>query len=103
MDTAWPVKGRQGDPERPKHNSGHCANSFFRNVSPTSNPRDGEKSERCELSRLVHCLSEAAADMRIRQQVFGIRWVVFDLHADLPNEGAQILQFIAIFRSPNRA
>ena len=46
--------------------------------------------------------AEAIPEMRIRQQVFWMGWVVFDLLANLINKSTQIFVFPVVFIAPHR-
>jgi len=41
--------------------------------------------------RLLYRFAESVSNVRIREQVFWIRRIIFDLHTNLPNEGPKIL------------
>jgi hypothetical protein len=50
---------------------------------------------------MLDTFAEAIADMRVRQKVLGVCGIVFDLNANLPDKGAQILQLISLFWPPD--
>ena len=47
------------------------------------------------------CIGESVSDIDVGQQIYWIRWVVFDLLAQLANEGAQVLDLFAAIGAPH--
>ncbi len=46
--------------------------------------------------------TESVSNVRIREEVFWIRRIVLDLHSNLPDERAQVLELVSVFRPPYR-